>query len=168
MDTVLKCAHMKVTVREFRMKLSEYVRQAAAGVPVTVTRHGHDVALLEVNAAAEEGSTQLREGAALYVADPAAEAGRSFGVRALKTDMAAALERVGRGEELIVTERGLEVARLRPAGSGTAILPARLRRLLATEGVEWKGPLRLEGLPPVARLTPGKGTLAELVSEPRD
>jgi prevent-host-death family protein len=92
-------------------------------------------------------------------------------VRELKNHLSACLRRVQGGEELVVTSRGKEVARLvPPRGEDPERAPeeaaiARFRRL------PWVRPGlgKKTGLPePLIRIGPGEKTLADIVSEQRD
>ncbi len=156
---------MEVTAREFRARASEYVRRAVNGEAITVTRDGRPVAVLEPLDAPAEGV--FREAPVAYVV----EAGTTLtvGIRALKANLSAMLDRSTRGEEVIVTDRGIDVARMRPIHPQVGALPARLRKMMAAGDVHYRGPLRLAGLPPAVRVEPVDGkTLADIVTEMRD
>lgn len=157
---------MEVTAREFRAKASEYVRRAAGGEAFTLTRDGQPLAVLEPLEAPAGGL--VREAPVAYVAAPRGVEPGSIGVRALKSELSGVLDRSGSGEEFIVTDRGVNVARIRPVRRETGALPTRLRRMIAAGTVNYRGPLRLEALPPAVRVEPVDGkTLADIVGEMR-
>lgn len=90
-------------------------------------------------------------------------------VRELKSRLSEYLRRVARGEELVVTSHGKQVARLVPPRSrlrrGTAAEAiARFRRLPGVRPGSGEKPA-LPG--PVIRIAKGERTLAEIVSEQR-
>jgi prevent-host-death family protein len=81
------------------------------------------------------------------------------GSRELKTRLGRYLNRVRRGETIVVTDRDEPVAELRPLGDAGDPAAARLARLAATGGLTLptrKGLVRI--LP--ARLTSGSGSAA--------
>ncbi len=82
------------------------------------------------------------------------------GIRELRNSLSRYVERVKRGELLVVTERGKPVARIIPAG-----VPERLARLMAEGRVTWSGqtPKAPKLLPP---LKPGP-PLSQYISEDR-
>lgn len=73
----------------------------------------------------------------------------TVGVRDLKASLSGYLRRVRAGESLTVTDHGLPIARLVPAG-----LPAELERLLGQSWFTWSGRKPALGDPPL-RLTRG-------------
>lgn len=157
---------MDVTAREFRARASEFLRRAAAGETVTVTRGGQPAAVLERHDPA--AGAMVREPAVACVAGPAPAVATGMGVRALKSELSAVLDRTGRGEEFDVTDRGVTVAHMRPARRDIGTLPARLRRMIAAGTVTYRGPLHLDDLPPAVRIEPVDGkTLADIVTEMR-
>jgi len=156
---------MEVTAREFRARASEWVRLAAGGKAITITRDGQPLAVLEPLDTPAAGV--LREAPVAYVAAP--QKTSTIGIRALKATLSAVLDGSARGEEVIVTDRGMNVARMRPIHPQVGTLPARLRKMMAAGDVHYRGPLRLAGLPPAVRVEPVDGkTLADIVTEMRD
>ncbi len=91
-------------------------------------------------------------------------------VRELKNHLSEYLRRVQAGEELIVTSRGKEVARLLPP-QGDRFEPTSEEAAIARfRGLPWvrPGSGKKIGLPePLIRIGPGETTLAEIVSEQR-
>lgn len=92
-------------------------------------------------------------------------------VRELKSRLSETLRRVTAGEQVVVTSRGKEVARLLPprARRGKALSEAelieRFRRLPAVRPGSGEKP----ALPkPLVRIGKGEKTLAEIVSEQRE
>lgn len=85
------------------------------------------------------------------------------GVRELRQNLSVYLRRVKNGETLEVTERGVPVARLVPASTGSTILD----RLIA-EGKVRPATGDLRDLPPPEPLPPGSKPLSEILQEMRD
>lgn len=90
------------------------------------------------------------------------------GSRELKTRLGTYLERVRRGETIVVTDRGEPIAELRPIAEPVDRLEAALRRMEA-EGLVTrptkKGPLT--PFKPI-KLPPGTPSIAEAIAEDRE
>jgi len=82
----------------------------------------------------------------------------SVGVRELRSKLREYLDRVANGEEVVVTERGVPVARIVPAKGPT------LRERLIAEGVLTPAKRPRRPLPPPV---PIKGSVVELLLEER-
>lgn len=82
------------------------------------------------------------------------------GVRELKNSLSSYLRRVRQGETVVVTDRGVPVARVIPAG-----VPEHIAQLMAEGRVTWSGK---KFVPPrrVPRLTPGP-PLSDYIAEDR-
>lgn len=82
------------------------------------------------------------------------------GVRELKNSLSRYLRRVRRGETLVVTDRGVPIARVIPTG-----VPDHIANLMAEGRISWSGK---KFIPPrqVPSLTPGP-PLSEYVTEDR-
>jgi prevent-host-death family protein len=91
----------------------------------------------------------------------------TVGSRELKTRLGTYLERVRRGETILVTDRGEPVAELRPIDATDDPIESALRRMEA-EGLITR-PVRRGGLRPFTpiELPPGV-SVSELVSQDRD
>lgn len=82
------------------------------------------------------------------------------GVRDLKNSLSSYLKRVREGETIVVTDRGVPVARVIPAG-----VPDHIAKLMAEGRISWSGrkfepPLKLP------RLEPGR-PLSDYIAEDR-
>ena len=84
------------------------------------------------------------------------------GVKRLKDSLSAYLDRVARGETIVVTDRGRPFARIVPL---EAKLPASLEAALTEGRATWSG--RKPTLPTDPPKVRGKGTVADLVVEER-
>jgi prevent-host-death family protein len=95
----------------------------------------------------------------------------NISVRELKSHLSECLRRVATGEELIVTSRGREVARLVPP-QGKRREPISEAEVIAHfRSLPWVRPGSggKPSLPePLIRIEPGEKTLAEIVSEQRE
>lgn len=87
----------------------------------------------------------------------------NVGIRELKSHLSQYLARVREGEELIITDRGVPVARIEPVARDT--LPAKLRELIRTGRAIDKGPMR--HFPTPLQMTPGDKTSTDFVREQR-
>jgi prevent-host-death family protein len=81
------------------------------------------------------------------------------GARELKTRLGRYLNRVRRGDTIVVTDRGEPVAELRPIGAVGDPATAALAKLAATGGVTLPSRTGLVGIKP-ARLKGGSGAAA--------
>ncbi|MGH8647137.1 MAG: type II toxin-antitoxin system Phd/YefM family antitoxin [Gammaproteobacteria bacterium] len=91
-------------------------------------------------------------------------------VRELKNHLSEYLRRVQAGEELIVTSRGKEVARLVPPQGERIEATSEEEAIARFRRLPWVRPGRgrKTSLPaPLIRIGPGEKTLAEIVSEQR-
>jgi prevent-host-death family protein len=86
------------------------------------------------------------------------------GVRLLKAHLSEYLTRVRAGEEVIVTDRGIPVARITPLPPGGS-LPRKLQELVRAGRAVDKGPLRY--LPEPVQMTPGTKTSTDFIREQR-
>ncbi len=86
------------------------------------------------------------------------------GVRTLKAHLSEYLTRVRAGEEVIVTDRGLPVARITPLPSQRP-LPKKLQELIAAGRAVDKGPMRY--FPEPIQMTPGDKTSTDFIREQR-
>ncbi len=86
------------------------------------------------------------------------------GIRELKARLSGYIREIKKGNTVVITERGTEVARLIPASQS---LDDRTERLIQSGFADWNRK-RLKPGKPVVRLKPGSKTLAEIVSEDRD
>ena len=82
------------------------------------------------------------------------------GVRELKNSLSSYLRRVRSGETVVVTDRGVPIARVIPAG-----MPEHIPNLMAERRITWSGE---KFIPPdrVPRLTPGP-PLSDYIAEDR-
>jgi prevent-host-death family protein len=87
----------------------------------------------------------------------------AVGVRELKAHLSAYLRRVKAGETVVITDRGMPLARIVPE---QASLDARLHGLAEAGVLAWSGE-RLRPLSPPAR-TRGPHTVADLLLENRE
>ncbi len=85
------------------------------------------------------------------------------GVRELKTHLSRYLDRVRRGETVVITDRGKPVARLEPTHVDEP--PEHLRPLVAAGRLIYKG--RVHWLPEPLPLLPGEKTTTDYVREQR-
>lgn len=82
------------------------------------------------------------------------------GVRELKNSLSRYLRRVREGETLVVTDRGVPVARMIPAG-----VPHQIAKLMAEGRITWSGK---KFVPPRKVPRPGTGpSLSEYIAEDR-
>ena len=91
-------------------------------------------------------------------------------VRELKSRLSEYLRRVAAGEEVVVTSRGREVARLSPPRGKTRRPPSGAELIARFRSLPWVRPGNGQKpkLPkPLARIAEGEKTLAEIVSELR-
>lgn len=86
----------------------------------------------------------------------------TVGVRELRNNLRAYLERVRVGEEVIVTDRGAPVARLTPVEAGETTRQRLIDEGLLTPARRPKTPVDLESLPRMR-----SGTLSDIVIEQR-
>lgn len=86
------------------------------------------------------------------------------GVRALKAHLSEFLTRVRAGEEVVVTDRGVPVARIVPAPS-SRVLPRKLQDLIRSGRAIDKGPMRC--FPEPIQMTQGEKTSTDFVREQR-
>lgn len=165
---------MMVTVRELRLRLSEYLRKASRGETIVVTNRGNPVAELRI---AREGKSELREPRAAYLAGREPEDDARVGVRALKANLPHYLRIVSSGKRVVVTDRERVTAELRPVAVDLTgvIIPdyatpedaARMRRALVEDppppemmallrrgDLVWKGRFRV--FPPRIKTLPGE------------
>lgn len=84
----------------------------------------------------------------------------SVGVRDLKASLSRYLRRVKGGETIVVTERGVPIARIVPAA-----VPDHLRALMADGRLSWSGE-RLVAPRRAVKPKPGP-TISEMISEDR-
>lgn len=87
----------------------------------------------------------------------------NVGVREFKSHLSQYLARVRQGEEVIITDRGVPVARIEPVSR--VELPAKLQELVRTGRAIDKGPMR--HFPTRIRMTPGDKTSTDFVREQR-
>jgi prevent-host-death family protein len=86
----------------------------------------------------------------------------TVGIRELRSNLRAYLQRVRDGEDVIVMERGKPIARLTPVEEQRTTLERLIEEGLVTPPREPKTPIDLESLPRMRG-----GTLSELVIEQR-
>lgn len=86
------------------------------------------------------------------------------GVRALKNGLSSYLERARRGEVIVITDRGVPIAKLEAVR--TDALPARVRHLVDSRRLVYKKPHSTR-LPVPVEMTPGNKTAVEYVLEQR-
>jgi prevent-host-death family protein len=86
------------------------------------------------------------------------------GIRELKARLSSYVREIKKGDTVVVTERGVDVARIIPV-SQTAV--ERIESLLHSGFADWNRK-RLKPGKAAARIKPGAKTLAEIVSEDRD
>ncbi len=84
----------------------------------------------------------------------------TVGIRELKNGLSRYLKRVGRGETIVVTDRGQPIARIVPDGT-----PEHVTRLLADGRATWSG--RKLRLPKPIKLPKGAPLASDLISEDR-
>jgi len=87
----------------------------------------------------------------------------NVGIRELKSHLSEYLARVRKGEEVIVTDRGVAVARIEPVQPSG--LTAKMRELVRTGRAIDKGPMR--HFPTPIPMTPGDKTSTDFVREQR-
>jgi len=87
----------------------------------------------------------------------------TVGIRELKAQLSAYVQRVKAGDTVVITERGKAVGRIVPIERS---VEERLQDLIAAGVVEWNGQ-KLEPMAPVAR-THGPKTVADLLLEDRE
>lgn len=87
----------------------------------------------------------------------------NVGIRELKAHLSHYLGRARDGEEVVITDRGVPVARIEPIR--TREIPEAIRHLVDSGRMTDKGPLR--HLPTPVRMTPGEKTSTDLVREQR-
>jgi prevent-host-death family protein len=90
----------------------------------------------------------------------------TVGIRELKAQLSAYLQRVKAGDTVVITERGKVVGRIVPIEPSQPSVEARLQDLIAAGVVEWNGQ-KLEPMAPVAK-THGPTTVADLLLEDRE
>lgn len=83
------------------------------------------------------------------------------GVRELRANLGAYLDRVQAGEDIVVTKRGEAVARIMPPGA-RSVLDELIARGVVTAPTRPKRPIQTGGLP-----TPRGGTVTDLLIEQR-
>ena len=177
---------MIVTVRELRLRLSEYLREANGGETIVVTNRGMAVAELR---GAGLGNRALRERRSSYEAADGTAGGERVGVRALKSNLPHYLGIVRSGRTVMVTDRDEVTAELRPVAldlsrvvipdSATAEEAALMRRALVEDPpppemmplllrgeVIYKGRFRV--FPPRVKSPPGEPTLSDFLREMRE
>lgn len=86
----------------------------------------------------------------------------TVGIRELRNNLRAYLQRVRAGEDVIVTDRGTPVARLTPVDEQKTTLERLIEEGLVTPARRPKTPIDIESLP---RLR--SGTLSDIVIEQR-
>ena len=87
----------------------------------------------------------------------------TVGIRELKAQLSAYVQRVKAGDTVVITERGKAVGRIVPIERS---VEERLQDLIAAGVVEWNGQ-KLEPMAPVAK-THGATTVADLLLEDRE
>jgi prevent-host-death family protein len=94
---------------------------------------------------------------------------KAVGVAELKANLSRYLEHVKGGQEVVITERGLPVAKLVPLGGGER-LEARRERLARAGLLQLgRGRIRTSVLkPPRGPVAAGRGVLQALLAERRD
>ena len=91
-------------------------------------------------------------------------------VRELKSRLSETLRRVAAGEEVVVTSRGKEVARLLPPRARRRTVSTEAELIARFRSLPWvrPGSGKKPALPkPLVRIGKGEKTLAEIVSEQR-
>lgn len=88
----------------------------------------------------------------------------SVGVRELKTHLSHYLRQVKSGEDVVITERGKEVARIVPMGVS---VEERLQRMVESGFAQWNGK-KLPAQPPAIVQNRSQKTVAEVVIEDRE
>lgn len=90
------------------------------------------------------------------------ETGTTVGIRELRQNLSKYVERVKAGEALIVTERGVEVARLVPSGRRRSTLAFLVEELGTTvpQG-------SMKDLPPLIQADPGAPSTEEILDDMR-
>lgn len=88
-----------------------------------------------------------------------------LGIRELKNGLSSALRRVAAGEVILVTDRGVPVARVVPVG-GHPPLPRHIQALRDREQLELRSPRRGQRRGAI-KIKPGEKTAADYVSEQR-
>jgi prevent-host-death family protein len=89
---------------------------------------------------------------------------KRVGIRELKTQLSGYIREVKKGHTIVITERGAEVGRIIPTSEA---LSERIESLVRSGFADWNGK-RLSRAKPVAKIKPGRKTLAQIVSEDRD
>jgi len=89
---------------------------------------------------------------------------KKVGIRELKAQLSGYIREIKKGNTVVITERGAEVARIIPASES---LEERLQNLLRSGFADWNGK-KLKAGRPAARIRAGSKTVAEIVSEDRD
>jgi prevent-host-death family protein len=90
---------------------------------------------------------------------------KRVGARELKTRLGAYLARVKRGQALIVTERGLPIAELRPLPRAVRGAEAAVEEMIALGEATWS---RREPLPAVRPATVRGEPVADTIAEERE
>lgn len=85
----------------------------------------------------------------------------TVGIRELRAKLSRYLQRVRQGEIVEITDRGMTVARIVPAG-----VPEPIERLIGDGRARWSG--RRPTIPRPVELRPGARPTSELISEDRD
>ena len=89
---------------------------------------------------------------------------KKVGIRELKAQLSEYIREIKNGNTVVITERGNTVGRMIPASES---LEERIQILVRSGLADWNGK-KLTAGKPVAKVKPGKRTLAEIVSENRD
>jgi prevent-host-death family protein len=89
---------------------------------------------------------------------------KRVGIRELKAHLSEYIRKIKQGNTVVITERGNDVGRIIPAAG---ILEERIHSLVRSGFADWNGK-RLTPGRPVAKIKPGRKTLAEIVIEDRD
>jgi prevent-host-death family protein len=87
----------------------------------------------------------------------------NVGIRELKAHLSSYIARARRGEQVVITERGVPIARIEPLDIER--LPAKMQALIRSGRVVDKGPLRY--LPTPIKMSPGDKTSTDFVREQR-
>jgi prevent-host-death family protein len=91
----------------------------------------------------------------------------TVGIRNLKDRLSSYLAMVKKGETIVVTDRGKEVARIVPTGPDEEELPEWYKKLVAEGKITDKGRLRVADIPPGIPMTPGDKSIVDYVLEQR-
>jgi prevent-host-death family protein len=87
----------------------------------------------------------------------------TIGIREFKAQLSRYLQRVKRGESLIITERGKPIGRIVPTGRD---IQSQVQGMVAAGLCAWNGKRYTPGEPVI--INHGAGTLADLVVEGRE